>query len=245
MNYFWIHQDFIPEGYGFGQFSFTHLVLLVISVLLIVFIIKKYLDSDDEGRLRIRKTIAICLLVSEIAKTIVMIVTGARFTNNLPLEICSFAEYTIILDAFLKDKKVLSQMLLYLFLPAALMALIFPTTSILPVFNFYTIHQFVFHALIVAYALMRFISKEVNLDYLSVWKSIGIISMIALFVYIIDYLFNRNFMFLMDTYDNFMLNIIWDITGGGIMYDLGLVVFSIIVIHVFYLIFLCISKILQ
>lgn len=200
-------------------------------------IIVKYKNSDAQSRINIRKIIAISLAVCEIAKMITMILTKARVTNNLPLEICSFAEYIIILDALIKERKVYSSMLLYLFLPAAIMALVFPTTSILPLFNFYTIHQYIFHALIIAYALMRFISKETQLDYKNVWKSILIISIIAMFVYVIDRVFNRNFMFLMDTYDNFMLNIIWNITGGGIMYDLGLVVFSIIVIHMFYLLF--------
>ena len=237
MDYFWTHQDFIPEGLGFGQFSLIHIFLLFLSIVFIVLIIVKYKNSDAQSRISIRKKIAISLAVCEIVKMITMILTKARVTNNLPLEICSFAEYIIILDALIKERKVYSSMLLYLFLPAAIMALIFPTTSILPLFNFYTIHQYIFHALIIAYALMRFISKETQLDYKNVWKSILIISIIAMFVYIIDYVFNRNFMFLMDTYDNFMLNIIWNIAGGGIMYDLGLVVFSIIVIHMFYLLF--------
>lgn len=237
MDYFWTHQDFIPKGLGFGQFTFIHIFLMLLSIVFVVLIIVKYKNSDAQSRINIRKIIAISLAVCEIAKIITMILTKARVTNNLPLEICSFAEYIIILDALIKERKVYSSMLLYLFLPAAIMALVFPTTSILPLFNFYTIHQYVFHALIIAYALMRFISKETQLDYKNVWKSILIISVIAMFVYVIDRVFNRNFMFLMDTYDNFMLNIIWNIAGGGIMYDLGLVVFSIIVIHMFYLLF--------
>lgn len=242
MTHFWTHQDFIPEGYGFGQFSLVHMLLMLISLISIILIIRLYIKSDNHDRLVIRRVIAVVLLVSEVCKMTVMSVTGAKVSNNLPLEICSFAEYTIVLDAFLKEKKILSQMLLYLFLPAAMMALVFPTTSILPVLNFYSIHQFVFHTLIIAYALMRFAAKEIKLNYLSVWKSVLIISIIASFVYAIDYVFDRNFMFLMGTYDNFMLDIIWNVMGGGIMYDLGLVIFSIIVIHIFYFIFVLINK---
>lgn len=243
MEYFWTHQDNIPEGLGMGQFSLSHMFLLFSSSLLIIYIIRRYKRSDSPARLALRKYIAVSLLLLEAAKMIVMIVTGANVSTNLPLEICSFAEYAIVLDAFLNKSKLISKMLLYLFLPAAIMALVFPTTAILPMFNFFTIHQFLFHALIVAYSLMRFVAKETKTDYRSVWESIGAISLIALFVYIIDIVFNRNFMFLTGTYNNFMLNIIWNTMGGGILYDLGLVLFSILVIHIFYFLFSFIQQV--
>ena len=242
MEHFWTHPDNIAEGLGFGQFSLTHILYILLSVLLIAFIIRRYKSADDDSRLMIRKAIAVSLLTLEAVKMIVMCVTEVKASNNLPLEICSFAEYTIVLDAFLKDNKVLRKILLYLFLPAAIMSLIFPTTHIIPAFSFFALHQFIFHALIAAYALMRFAAKEVEMDYQGVWKSILAISIIAAFVYVIDYVFNRNFMFLMDTYNNFMLNIIWNLTGGGVMYDLGLVCFSIIVVHIFYFIFAAINR---
>lgn len=242
MNNFWTHQDNIPEGYGFGQFSLTHFALIFLSVLLIVLIIKRYKRMGSDDRLLMRRQIAVILLVLELAKIIIMSVTDARVSYNLPLEICSFGGYTVMLDAFLEDKKIFSRMLLYLFLPAATMSIFFPTTSILPVLNAFTIHQFLFHVLIVAYALMRYAAGEIEPDYPSVWKSIMAISLIALCVYIIDYVFKRNFMFLMGTYDNFMLDKIWNLTGGGVMYDLGLTVFSMIVIHIFYCLFAMLSK---
>lgn len=242
MEDFWTHQDNIPDGLGFGQFSLTHIIAILVMLLLIVFIIHKYKNSDDEKRLFIRKLIAISLIILETSKIIVMSLTDVIVSNNLPLEICSFAEYAIILDAFLKDNNTLPQMLLYLFFPAALMALIFPTTSVLPIINFFSFHQFLFHALIIAYAFMRFISKEVKINYKGVWKSIGIISAIALCVYFIDVIFDRNFMFLRDTYNNAMLNVIWNVTGGGLKYDGGLVIFSIFVIHIFYFIFKLINN---
>ena len=242
MDLFWTHQDNIQKGLGFGQFSPAHFLLILLSFILIVFIIIKYKKSDSGSRLMMRRQIAVFLMVLEAVKLVVMAVTGARVSNNLPLEICSFGEYAIVLDAFLKNNKFLSKMLLYLFLPAALMSIVFPTTTILPVFNFFTIHQFLFHALIIAYALMRFVAKETETDYLSVWQSIAAISMIAMAVYVIDRVFDHNFMFLMDTYDNFMLNKIWNIAGGRLMYDLGLVIFSMIVIHIFYFIFAGINK---
>ena len=244
MDMFWIHQDDALPGYGFGQFSLAHFFLSLLTTLMIIITIKRYKDSDTDSRLKMRKMIATAILTCEIVKLIVMAVTGARVSNNLPLEVCSFAGYTIVIDAFVKDKKIFSQMLLYLYLPGAIMALLFPTTVCLPAFNFYSIHQFVFHGLIIAYVLMRFAAEEIEMNYMSLWKSVLIMLGIGLFVYFIDLLFDRNYMFLMGTYDNFMLNIIWNITGGGLLYDLGLIVFSIFVMHIFYTMFMFFSKII-
>jgi uncharacterized membrane protein YwaF len=124
-------------------------------------------------------------------------------------------------------------MLLTMFLPAAIMAILVPTTSTLPAINFYTIHQFLYHGLIIAYVMTRFLYGEIPLSYPGVWKSILQIIMLATVIYIIDTVFNKNFMFLRDTYDNALLNVIWKITGGGIHYTGGLVCFCIIMIHVF------------
>ena len=245
VDYFWVHQDVVSPGLGFGQFSRTHFFLMLLSLFLIVLLAWKYKRLDRVSRVLLRKRIAVFLVLLEAAKIFVMGFTRAEISRNLPLEICSFGEYAIVLDAFLKKKTILPQMLLYVFTPAALMSIVFPTTSILPMFNFYTLHQFVFHALIIGYTGMRYGVGEIETDYVSVWKSIAGVSILALFVGVIDYTCDKNYMFLRDTYDNVMLNKIWAITGGGIRYDLGLVVFSVIVIHVFVGFFAAIRKAVQ
>ena len=132
-------------------------------------------------------------------------------------------------------------MLLTLFLPAAVMAILFPTTSDLPVFNFYVIHQFLYHDLIIAYILARFLNREIPLTYPGVWKSIAIILLLAAVIYLIDVRFDKSFMFLRDTYGNPLLQMIENTNGSGIRYTAGLVIFCIFMIHVFYALFTLIS----
>ena len=242
MDYFWTHRDNIPEGLGFGQFTLYHFIWLAAVTLLIVLTAVGYKKSNREGRIRIRRVIAAILAISEVFKLIMVVRDGVDVTQYLPLEICSFAAYAIILDSIWPDTNFFAEMLLILFLPAATMALLFPTVTPLPAINFFTIHQFVFHGLIAAYVVSRFSSGEIKLDYSGVWKSIGKILIVATIVYIIDITFNRTYMFLTDPYGNPVLDMIWNMTGGGIRYIIGLSAFIIVVVHIFFLIFKGIEK---
>ena len=81
-----------------------------------------------------------------------------------------------------------------------------------------------------------------TLSYPQLWM--GILKILALVsvMYCVDTVFDKNFMFLRDTYGNPLLDIIWKKSGGGFRYTIGLVLFSIVVLHVFYLLFWIIDK---
>ena len=236
MNSFWAHQENTPDGNGYGQFSTTHIFLLIISILFIIAIINIYLNAGD-SKIIILRTISATLMISEILKLIALPHAGASVINNLPLEVCSFAGYAILFDSLYPTNKVVPMMLLTLFLPAAIMALIFPTTTRLPAFNFFTIHQFVFHALIIAYVLMRFINKEWTLTYHGLWMSIIKVIILATIIYTIDTIFDRNFFFLRGAEGNAALEAIKKLSQNNIGYTLGLVCFAIISVHIFFIIF--------
>ena len=209
--------------------------MLGTTVLFIVFITYLYIGSDQNSRIIILRSIAAVLLISEVIKLIVMKFTGVPVLENLPLEVCSFAGYSIIIDSIFPGETIMTELL---FMPAAVMALIFPTTSILPVFNFYTIQQFLYHALIIAYVIARYAAGEFSFSYSGLWRSILIIFILMLIIYAIDTRFKVNFFFLKDTYGNPMLELIWRYGKGGIGYVAGLVCFSITMLHVFFLIFM-------
>ena len=241
MKYFWTHKEEIPDSLGYGQFSAVHFLLLVISVLLITLFIHIYIHAEEPLRLLMRRGCAFTLIVIEMIKMILIGHSNVKLAEYLPLEICSFAAYFIVIDSLWAGNTVFPGMLLTLFLPVAIMAILFPTTSTLPVFNFYVIHQFLYHDLIIAYILARFLNREIPLAYPGVWKSIGIILLLAAAIYLIDVRFDKNFMFLRDTYGNPLLKMIEKVTGSGVSYTIGLVIFCIFMIHVFYLIFKFIS----
>ena len=234
---FWINYENPPKGVGYGQFSVGHLILVLCSALLVVLIVALYKKSDQTRRIRIRRGIAIALVVLECVKQTFLYIQGTPMIRYLPLEVCSFAAYAIICDAIWVKNKFLPEMLVTIFLPAAIMQHVSPSTSVLPLCNYFTFSQFAFHGLIIAYILARFLSGEIRLTYRGVWASVAKIAVLAAIVYGINRLLGENFMFLLDSEGNYLLDKMYRAAGGGIKYTLALIVFAAAIIHVFFAIF--------
>lgn len=219
---------------GYGQFSGTHFLLLGICIILVAAYCIVYFRCGAEARNAMRTAVAIMLLVSEVIKMGVIYFTHQGFSEYLPCEICSFAAYSIAADSFIPGNDFLLELMVVMFLPAAIMALIFPTTTRLQVLNFFTFHQYLFHSLIIAYILGRFFARETSMTYPGLWKSIFAILCLVGVMYAADRIFNRNFMFLVHNENNVMLKKISDTCGSGFRYTLGLICFAIVAVHVFY-----------
>ena len=237
MNHFWTHKDNMPEGHGYGQFTPAHFAWIALCAILTVFAVILYRNLAIPDRILFRRTIAATLIIIDIIKLFVMKVTGVNVWDYLPLELCSFAAYFIVCDSIWQGNAIIPQLLLTIFMPAAIMAILFPTTSTLPSFNFYSIHQFLFHVLIVMYVMARFFASEIPLSYLGLWISVLIIRILAAVMEVVDKKFDKNFMFLRDSYGNPMLELIYEKSKDNVGYIGGLTIFSIAVMHVFYCVF--------
>lgn len=240
-NTFWLHKSDYTRlgGKGFSYFSLPHLIWLAVLFAAIALFVFVYRRGSADRRGGMRKGAALFLILSEIGKLCVIALTGAPVVNNLPLHICSFAEYTILIDALWPENRFFKPLLCYAFLPAAFMALLFPTTTAYAPISFYSIHHFVLHAGIVAYILARYAAGEIRLDYKGVWITFLSFCVLVVPLYFIDAAFDVNFVFLMDHKDNPALKFVWDLSGGtgGISYILGLGVLGLVVLHVMYGIF--------
>ncbi len=237
MKYFFTHRDHIPQGMGYGQFSPAHLIWIALTTVFIVAVAFFYSGAALADKLTILRSIAVALMISEVIKLVLMAATGVKVSEYLPLEICSFGAYFIVLDSISASNPFYGVMLLTLFMPGAIMAIVFPTTQSLPAVNFYTIHQFLYHGLIVAYVAARFVCGEIPLAYPALWGAIARILVLIGIMYVVDTVFDKNFMFLRDAYENPMLEIIRKYCGDGPRYTIGLILFSIFVINVFFCIF--------
>ena len=236
--------DTLPEGYGYGQFSKVHKLLMASIFVFSIIFSFLYKASSYEIRPYFRIIISASLIIIEIAKLLVIHFTSDELFNYLPLEICSFALYAIVIDTIIVKSGFITELILIAFAPAALIALIYPTTIGLPLFNFFTIHQFLFHGLIVAYALARYISGEIVFGYFGVILGIITLLIIVAFVYMVDSKLDKNYMFLIKAEGSSMLKKIYEASGGGFKYRLYLIIASIVVIHIFYLIFKLLSFII-
>ena len=240
-NFFWMHKDAYNAigGKGFSCFSLPHLIWLAGLLAGIILFSLLYRRFQGERRNNIRKCVALFLILFEIAKQCVVGLTGAPVAAHLPLHICSFAEYVILIDALWPENRFFKPLLCYAFLPSAFMALLFPTATVYHPLSFYTIHHFILHAGIVAYIIARYSAGEIRIGYKGVWLTFLEVCALAIPIYFIDKVFDVNFVFLMDHNNNPALMFIWNISGGtgGISYIIGLGVLVLIVFHIAFGIF--------
>lgn len=235
---FWMHKDVYVAagGKGYSFFSPPHLIWLAVLFAGIALFVCAYRKAQDKGRDNIRKATALFLILFEIAKQCIVGLTGGPVAIHLPLHICSFAEYAILIDALWPENRFFKPILCYAFLPSAFMALVFPTTTAYHPLGFFVIHHFTLHACIVAYILARYSAGEIRIGYKGIWATALAISVLIVPIYFIDAASDQNFVFLMRHSNNPALKLIWDLSGGsgGLPYIIGLFILTLIVYHVVY-----------
>lgn len=234
---FW---DYIPpEGAGepgFGLFTRAHFTWLLVLAVLIAFFVIVYYRGEENRRDNMRKWTALFLIGIEILKQCVGSLNAIPPGTYLPMEMCSFAEYTILIDAMWPRGRTTKQMLAFAFLPAAIMALVMPSSTIYPAISFYAIHQLVMHAAIVAYIIARYKASEISPRYSGIWLTLLIINFIIIPIYLVDVRYSNNYMYLRGHAENAIIKMIWDLTGGqgGILYIIGLEILVALVMHITY-----------
>ena len=247
IQFFFINKFYILEeglDIGFDLYSAPHIIWLALMILMIAAITRSYCRNDDTGRDRMRKTIAIAMLLMEIAKDAIVIAVGWWNPGYLPFHLCGMAIFAVLADAFWRGQKVTGQMILFAFMPGALSALLFANWTMYPFYVYMCIHSFVYHALIVAYAVMIFASGEVAPNYKGLWKTLIAVIISIGPVYGINLIFeehNPNFMFLMEASPGSPLVPVWNLTGPD-WYIPGCVLMVAIVFHVLFGVYWMIGK---
>ena len=246
---FWIHRDQIyAQGLdvGFRTFSAGHLLWLLAIAAGCYLSGRLYRRLDGQGRDNLRKACALTVLLLEAAKTIVLGLFEIRSIEFLPLHLCSLGGLaTVIYAMWPQAKNWLGQLFAYAFFPTALLAVVFPSTSMYPWWNFYCLHTFLFHALILAYFVWLFMAREVRPSYRGLLLSSVFMILFAVPIYRINGAFGVNYMFIGTRSDVGILAKLWDMltpSYGRLGYALVLGGILFFVLHVFYLIYRIIEK---
>ncbi len=241
---FWAYKDDVAGlgGKGFSTFSLPHLLWILFCLACVVCVAAVYRRADERRRANLRRGMALFLILFEIGKQCVAALTGAPAAPLLPLHICSFAEYTVLIDALWEQNRLFKQLLAFLFLPAAVIAVLFPSVTPYPPLSFCAIHMFLLHTAIIAYIVARYAGGELRPRYAGLWLSVLATAVMTGLVYPLNAAFDTNFMFLMHHADNPALRLIWDLTGGGFPYILGLAVLVILVFHIMYALYALLER---
>ena len=122
--------------------------------------------------------------------------TANSKSRYLPFHLCGINILLIAFDIF-KQTKVVRSFLYYFAIPGAALALLFPNWTDMPVWNFFHLHSFTIHILLVLYPLLLVTSGQVETDLKSALKGVALLVAMAIPVYGLNLLWDTNFMFLM------------------------------------------------
>ncbi len=197
MEYFWETSGSIVKGVGFKHFSPLHLAWIAFFLVSCIVVSFFYRKCGEVGRKRFRFTVGGLIILSEILKTAVLLATGLWTKNYLPLHLCPINVFLVAVHMF-KPTKTIDNFLYTICIPAAIMAILFPTWTKLPFLNFMHIRSFLGHILLVLYPLMLTVGGDIKPRARLIPKCLLLLVGMAIPVGIFNYFFDTNYMFLME-----------------------------------------------
>ena len=247
-KFWWVKQYIIDKGYDVGHdlFSIGHLIWIAIIISICIIVSKHYKKASKEEITRFRKICALLFFFLEYTKIVAVLLIYPQYGYIYPpLHLCSFAGIFILIDALFPNKKIINSLWLYVFLLSGILGVISPSPNY-PWINFFGIHEFLFHGLLVVYSIFKIAIGESKPRYIGIWVSTLFVAILMVPIYYIDVIFDKGFMFLTTPADFPLTNLIWNLTTPifGIMgYISTLLLLGVITFHIIHLIAVLIEKI--
>ena len=193
---FFTTSEHIPEGVGFQAYGLTHILWLLSGLLLWVCACIFYSRLSAKKQKITLIVLGAYIFLQEMAKNLVLILLGEFSWGYLPFHLCGINILLIAFDT-VKQSKIVRSFLYYFAIPGAALALLFPNWTQMPLWNFFHIHSFTIHILLVLYPLLLVSAGQVATDLISALKGVCLLVAMAIPVYGLNLLWDTNFMFLM------------------------------------------------
>jgi len=193
---FFLTDDNIPEGVGFQAFGLAHILWLLAGLLFCITACFFYKKLSASKQKRMLTVLGAYIFLQEMVKNLVLIFLGEFSWGYLPFHLCGINILLIFFD-IIKQTKVVRSFLYYFSIPGAALALLFPNWTDMPVWNFFHIHSFTIHILLVLYPLLLVTTNQVSTDLKSALRGTALLVAMAIPVYGLNLLWGTNFMFLM------------------------------------------------
>ena len=254
LKYFFIYSLQIEQrglDIGFKLYGLGHLIWLVAILLFIIFFSNHYKKQSEVNQRKTKKFFAVTIVLLELTKDMILIISGAPMIGYLPFHLCSFAIFGMIADAFSNNPKInnlTGQFMMYAFFPGAVSALMFCNWTEYPFANFMCIHSFVFHGWIVCYAMMNYFAGKIKTTYSGLWKTAALLFVCSIPIYIFNSISGQNYLFLNEASEGSPLVFLWNIFGtrfGQAGYVLAYAVLVITVFHFLYAVDAILDKIFK
>ena len=194
---FFVTNNNLPEGVGFQTFDLTHILWLIAGLILWIAGCVFYRKLSATKRKTVLKWLGTYIFLQEMVKNLVLILLGEFSWGYLPFHLCGINILLIAFDTF-KQTKTVRSFLYYFAIPGAALALFFPNWTETPVWNFFHIHSFTIHILLVLYPLLLVTTGQAPTDLKSALRGVLLLVAMAIPVYFLNLLWDTNFMFLME-----------------------------------------------
>ena len=195
---FFLTNDNIPEGVGFQAFGPVHILWLLTGLLFWIAGCIFYKRLSVSKRKVVLRVLGVYIFTQEMLKNLVLIVLDQFSWGHLPFHLCGINILLIAFDT-LKQTKTVRSFLYYFSIPGAALALLFPNWTEMPVWNFFHLHSFTIHILLVLYPLLLVTTGQAPTDLRSAFKGVLLLVIMAIPVYGLNLLWDTNFMFLMES----------------------------------------------
>ncbi len=196
MEYFLDTVKTIPKGLGFQHFDLCHIQWLVLFAGCIVVFSGLYRRWDEKKRRIFRIVLATLIVGNEIFKQVCLQLGDTFTVNYLPLHLCSINIFLVAVHAF-KPSKTLDNFLYAICIPAALLALFFPTWTKLPFLNFNHLHSFTVHIMLALYPIVLTIGGDIRPNVRQIPKSLLLLLGFAAVALVVNFTLDTNYMYLM------------------------------------------------
>ena len=160
------------EVYGptnsWNWFGLTHILILIATVLFCAVMSYLYKKADEKKRKTLKWILLGLMLAEEVWMFSISFITKQFEMGFLPLHLCGINIF-FCLAYTIKPKDWIADMLYGLALPGAFLALIVPTWTLVPAWNFIFIFSTGYHIFLIAYPIML-LAGGFKPNYKNLWK---------------------------------------------------------------------------
>lgn len=203
-----------------GLFSFQHLIYIIISIALVSGLVILYLKKLVGKEQKIILFSFILLVTLEIAKICYVCFyqkLSSKLDDWVPLYFCSLTMYALGLSSFGKGKtKLLGDCFLFFGgIVSGVAFLFYPSTALIirPLFHPLTIHSLIYHSVAVFVGVMIALKGELKPNIKHLVSYLEFTLLFSVIAYIVNIIFNQNFMLINTPWEIPVLQLVYKITG--------------------------------
>lgn len=161
MTFFWTSRENMPDGFGFSLYHWQHL-LWIIGIAAVIVGTARMIPYFRKSQIRhLLQTLVWTCVGLELMRDLILLGTGQFRVAYLPLDLCGLSIFWELAAVYWKNVW-LRECVYCLSLPGACLALIFPNWNKLPMLNYFSIHGFVLHGILVLVPILLCASGEIR-----------------------------------------------------------------------------------